>query len=170
MNGKVVTMERLLENVSTAKTSGLTVVLAGGCFDVFHIGHLEYLEGAKLLGDILIIGLNSDESIQRIKHRKPLFSTKERAELLTAFACVDYLFIFEEDTLDHSIRQIAPDLFAKGIDYIDKNVLEVTTVEEAGGRVVFIGDLKKSSSTYISKEIFRRYKENHEKAKEYFGM
>ncbi|WDF52849.1 adenylyltransferase/cytidyltransferase family protein [Paenibacillus sp. KACC 21273] len=170
MSRKILDIDMLLQKVDEEKCQGKRIALAGGCFDLFHVGHLEYLKGAKTYADKLIVGLNSDNSIKDIKGNSPLFSSNDRAEVLSAFKCVDYVFIFDEKTLDKSIELIAPNYFIKGIDYMGKEILERKTVEKMNGQVLLVGDKKKSSSSYLAREIFYEYIKNSESSKLHFRI
>src|SRR5262245_5357806 len=115
---KLLSLEMLEPVVAALKASGKTVVLANGCFDLLHVGHIRYLEGARELGDALIVGLNSDESVRRLKGpQRPLMPESERAEILTALACVDYIVIFQEPTVERLLLVLKPDIQCKGTDY-----------------------------------------------------
>lgn len=131
------------------------VVLAGGCFDIFHIGHLEYLSGSKELGDILLVGINSDASYYRAKGRKPVFSQTERQQVISALRMVDEVFIFDDDHIGNAIRAIRPAVFAKGIDYADKPLPqeEVMAVQYVGGRIAYVGKSKRSSSSILREKF-----------------
>ena len=123
-----------------------TIVAACGCFDIFHIGHLEYLHGAKQKGDVLIVGVNSDQSVLKNKKQMPLFSIQDRLQLLCAITYVDYVFSFDQKTFDYSLTLIRPNLFARGVDAADKSFPEEKTVKREQIEIVYIGDYKKSSS------------------------
>lgn len=118
-----------------------------GCFEVFHIGHLEYLEGAKALGDILVVGVNSDQYIQEHKQRKPIFNVNERMRIIQSLSCVDYVFEFSEETFDESLSRLCPKIFAKGVDRTV--VLEEQTCLENGIEIVRIGEEKKGNATEL---------------------
>ena len=137
---------------------GKRIVLANGCFDLLHVGHARYLAAARELGDVLLVALNSDASVRRLKGvGRPLMSAGERAELLTAFAAVDAVVVFEEDTVDALIRVIRPDVQAKGTDYTEATVPERETVRAAGGRVAIAGDPKDHSSRDLIQIIVERF-------------
>lgn len=132
------------------------LILACGCFDIFHIGHLEYLEGAKALGGILIVGVNSDSSIKTIKNKEPFFNEYQRSKIIESLECVDYVFIFREDTADNALLKLTPDIFAKGIDYKGKHIIESSTADNLGIKVVLVGDVKKASSSHIYRLLLER--------------
>lgn len=143
----------LVREVERLRSLGLTIVLANGCFDLFHAGHARYLAGAKALGDILIVGINSDRQARKLKGEgRPFYPQAERAELIAALRPVDLVTIFDEPTVEELIRSIRPDFHAKGTDYTTETVPERDIVRECGGKVAIVGDPKDHSST----EIFRK--------------
>jgi rfaE bifunctional protein nucleotidyltransferase chain/domain len=136
--------------VAVERRENRTIVLANGCFDLFHVGHIRYLEGAKELGDILIVGLNSDEQVKELKGKnRPFMPECERAEIVSALRFVDFVTIFHEPTVEELIRAIRPDFHAKGTDYTVDSVPEREIVKECGGRVAIVGDPKDHSSTEL---------------------
>jgi rfaE bifunctional protein nucleotidyltransferase chain/domain len=140
---KLKSLKELERIVLELKRKGERIVLANGCFDLVHVGHVRYLSAARKLGDCLIVGINSDRSARELKGKgRPVVSAKERAEIISGFECVDYCFIFDEPTLDSCILRLKPDVHAKGTDYTKDNVPERSTVLEVGGRVEIVGDRK----------------------------
>ena len=138
----------LVAAVEGERAEGNTVVLANGCFDLFHVGHVRYLEGAKALGDVLVVGINSDVQAHKLKGEgRPFTPETERAEIVAALRCVDFVSIFDEPTVEEVIRAIRPDVHAKGTDYTPDTVPEREIVREVGGRVAIVGDPKDHSST-----------------------
>ncbi len=138
----------VVDFVSDNRALGNTVVLANGCFDLIHVGHVRYLAGAKELGGALIVGVNSDEQVRLLKgDGRPFQPELERAEIIAGFRFVDAATIFYEPTVDELIRAIRPDFHAKGTDYTEASVPERETVIECGGRVAIVGDPKDHSST-----------------------
>ena len=134
--------------VRTERDSGKTIVLANGCFDLLHAGHIRYLSGAKSLGEFLVVGINSDEQVEKLKgNGRPFISATERAEIVAALRFVDAVTIFEEPTVDDLIDAIGPDVHAKGTDYTTETVPERERVRSYGGRVAIVGDPKDHSST-----------------------
>src|SRR5262245_44754889 len=122
---------RLVEQVATDRQNGAKIVLANGCFDLFHVGHIRYLAGAKELGDILVVGINSDEQVKKLKGaNRPFMPENERAEIVSALKFVDYVTIFDEPTVTELIRAIRPDFHAKGTDYTTDTVPEREIVKE----------------------------------------
>ena len=141
---------RLVARVAIERRKRRKIVLANGCFDLFHIGHIRYLAGAKALGDILIVGINSDEQVRKLKgENRPFMPEVERAEIVSAIKFVDYVTIFPEPTVTELIRAIRPDFHAKGTDYTTETVPEREIVKEYGGRVAIVGDPKDHSSTEL---------------------
>ena len=142
----------------TQRRLGKTIVLANGCFDLLHVGHVRYLAAARALGDALVVGINSDASVRRLKGAgRPLMSASERAELLGALASVDAVVIFEEDTVERLVGLIRPDVQAKGTDYTEATVPERAAVTAAGGRVAIAGDPKDHSTRDLIRIIVDRF-------------
>ena len=140
----------LVVETSRARTSGSVIILANGCFDLFHVGHVLYLAGAKALGGVLVVGINSDRQTRFLKGEgRPFMPENERAELISALQCVDYVTIFDEPTVEELIRAIKPDYHAKGTDYTTDTVPEREIVREYGGQVAIVGDPKDHSSSEI---------------------
>lgn len=131
-----------------------TVVLANGCFDIIHVGHVRYLEGAAALGDILVVALNDDGSTRRLKGEgRPVMPVEERAEILLAMRCVDYVLIFGDGTVDGILEAVHPDIHAKGTDYTVETVPERETARRIGCRTVIVGDPKDHSSRDIIRAL-----------------
>ena len=148
------TRERLAEEVQRWRADGRRVVLANGCFDLLHVGHLRYLEDAASRGDVLLVGINSDASVRRYKGApRPWMPATERAELLRALNCVDRVFEFEEDTLEASLRALRPHVHAKGPDYTVESVPEAPVDRELGITVAICGDPKDHSSTDLAARV-----------------
>lgn len=145
---------RLIARVSIERRTGAKIVLANGCFDLFHVGHIRYLAGAKELANILVVGINSDEQVGKLKgENRPFMPETERAEIVSALKFVDYVTIFNEPTVTELIRAIRPDFHAKGTDYTMNSVPEREIVKEYGGRVAIVGDPKDHSSTELIKRV-----------------
>ncbi len=133
---------------------GSRIILANGCFDLLHVGHVRYLAGAKTLGGVLVVAVNSDRATRALKGEgRPFTPERERAELVAALRYVDLVTIFDETTVSEVIRAIRPDLHAKGTDYAVETVPERDIVRACGGRVVIVGDPKEHSSTDIAKNV-----------------
>lgn len=138
----------MLEQTRAWRRSGDAIILANGCFDLLHVGHVRYLHGAKKLGGRLVVAVNSDESVRALKGEgRPLIPAEERAELLAALADVDAVVIFFEPDVCALIHEIHPDVQAKGTDYTADSVPERDAVRQYGGRVEIVGDPKDHSAT-----------------------
>jgi D-glycero-beta-D-manno-heptose 1-phosphate adenylyltransferase len=147
---KILTRDQLRRRVAKWRTQGERVTLANGNFDLLHVGHVRYLRGAKALGGKLVVAVNSDESVRQLKGEgRPIMPENERAEILAALADVDAVIIFPELDVRAVIREIRPDVQAKGTDYTEDSVPERDTVTEYGGRVAIVGDPKDHSTTEI---------------------
>jgi len=131
--------------------SSKTIVCTCGCFEIFHVGHLECLEKAKELGDILIVGINSDKYIEERKNRKPIFNENERCEIIASLRHVDYVFLFDDPTFDNCLTELRPNYFAKGVDRTE--VLEQKTAAKLGIEIVHIGEKKRASATDLRKHF-----------------
>lgn len=144
----VLERNRLVARVSIERRKGARIVLANGCFDLFHVGHIRYLAGARALGEVLVVGINADEQVRKLKGgNRPFIPERERAEIVSALKFVDYVTIFPEPTVAELIRAIRPDFHAKGTDYTPDTVPEREIVREMGGKTVIVGDPKDHSST-----------------------
>ena len=141
----------LAKRLDAERAAGRTIVLANGCFDLIHVGHVRYLEAAKREGDVLVVAINSDESVRRNKgDGRPLVPQDERAEVLAALRCVDFVTVFGEATADDLIRALRPNVHAKGTEWRADNVPELATVRAVGGRVAICGDPKTHSSSEMA--------------------
>jgi len=160
MNGhrqKIVARNTLRQRVAEWRRAGERIVLANGCFDLLHVGHVRYLHGAKALGGRLVVAMNSDDSVRRIKGEgRPFMPELERAEIVAALSDVDAVVIFEEPDVRALIREIHPDIQAKGTDYTRDNVPERDEVLACGGRVEVVGDPKDHSTSNLLSELRRR--------------
>jgi len=146
--------ERLIEHIQTARAKGACIVLANGCFDVLHVGHVRYLEAAKALGDVLIVGINSDEQTRRLKGAgRPLIPQDQRAEIIASVEAVDFVTIFDEPTVTELLLTLKPDIHAKGTDYTEDSVPERDVVRSFGGRVAIVGDPKDHSSSEMIERL-----------------
>ncbi len=144
---KIKSIVELKVIASKCRAAGRKSVFANGCFDLIHVGHIRYLEGAKALGDILILGINSDASVLALKGRgRPLQSEADRAEILASMECVDYILTFNALTVDGILQELQPDIHAKGTDYTEESVPERETVNAYGGQVAIVGDPKGHST------------------------
>ncbi len=155
---KFKTVEELKAVVQRARVQGRRVVLANGCFDLLHVGHIRYLQAAKSLGDILAVAVNSDSSVAAIKGRgRPVQPETERAEILGSLECVDYVTLFDAPTVDALLRDLQPDIHAKGTDYAAESVPERETVLSYGGRIAIAGDPKDHSTRDLIQTILSSY-------------
>jgi rfaE bifunctional protein nucleotidyltransferase chain/domain len=154
---KLFSRDALRKQVEEWRHAGQPVVLANGCFDLLHVGHVRYLRGAKALGGKLIVAMNSDASVRQIKGEgRPFMPELERAEIVAALTDVDAVVIFEEPDVRALIREIRPDVQAKGTDYTHENVPERDEVLACGGRVEIVGDPKDHSTTEILAQLRNR--------------
>ncbi len=140
------------------RTAGERIILANGCFDLLHVGHVRYLHGAKQLGGRVVVGLNSDASVRGLKGEgRPLMPADERAEIVASLEDVDAVVIFSEPDVRPLIRELRPDFHAKGTDYTTESVPEREEVRAQGGHVAIVGDAKEhSASAYIARLRGRR--------------
>ena len=151
---RIVERNRLIARVAIARKNGARVVFANGCFDLLHVGHVRYLEAARALGDLLVVGVNSDEQVRRLKGEgRPLVPERERAEVVASLRAVDLVTIFAEPTVEALLLAVRPDIHAKGTDYTEESVPERDVVRAYGGRVCIVGDPKDHSSTDIIKAV-----------------
>jgi rfaE bifunctional protein nucleotidyltransferase chain/domain len=151
---KVVDRQTLQRRVAEWRRAGESIVLVNGCFDLLHVGHVRYLRAAKALGGRVVVALNSDASTRRLKGEgRPLMPEQERAEILAALTDVDAVVIFSEPDVRALVREIRPDVQAKGTDYTAESVPERDVVRECGGRVEIVGDPKDHSSSEMLRAI-----------------
>jgi rfaE bifunctional protein nucleotidyltransferase chain/domain len=144
----------LVETIAPRRERHETVVLANGCFDILHVGHVRYLWEAASLGNLLVVALNDDDSTRRLKGAgRPVAPVGERAEILLALRPVDYILIFADDTVDEVLKAIRPDIHAKGTDYTVESVPERETARVIGCRTVIVGDPKDHSSRDIIRKL-----------------
>jgi rfaE bifunctional protein nucleotidyltransferase chain/domain len=143
----------LAKRLDAERAKGRTIVLANGCFDLLHVGHVRYLEAAKREGDVLVVALNSDESVRKNKGEgRPLVPESERVEVIAALRVVDFVTVFGEPTADDLIKALRPNVHAKGTEWRADNVPELATVKSIGARVAICGDAKTHSSTDLAKK------------------
>jgi rfaE bifunctional protein nucleotidyltransferase chain/domain len=151
---KIVSRNVLRERVAEWRRAGQPIVLANGCFDLLHVGHIRYLRGAKALGGKLVVAMNSDRSVRQIKGEgRPFMPASERAEIVAALSDVDAVVIFDEPDVRALIREIRPDVQAKGTDYTRENVPEREEVLAYGGRIEIVGDPKDHSTTTLLSQL-----------------
>lgn len=157
LSSKLKTLPELKEIAAQARGAGQTIVFGNGCFDLLHVGHIRYLQGARELGDTLIIALNGDRSVRNLKGPgRPVMPELERAEILAALECVDYIVVFNDATVDGLLNELRPDVHAKGTDYREETVPERETVLRYGGKIAIVGDPKEHSTREYLKRITRR--------------
>ena len=160
-NKKIKTIKELNEIVENLKNHNKKIVTTNGVFDILHIGHIRYLQQAKKLGDALIVAVNSDSSVKKIKDPgRPLNNENDRAEALAALECVDYVAIFSEENPIKFLEMIKPQVHVKGGDYKIEKIMEKGTVEKNNGKVVLIPEIKGYSTTEFIKKIVGLYKGN----------
>lgn len=156
---KIVSLEELHRLLAQHRERGRRVVLANGCFDLLHVGHVRYLEAAKQGGDLLVVGVNSDASVATLKGSgQPLLPAAERAQLVAGLAAVDYVIIFDSPTVAGLIEALRPDVHAKGTDYTPETVPEREAVRAVGGQVAIVGDPKQHSTRDLLATIRERFR------------
>jgi D-glycero-beta-D-manno-heptose 1-phosphate adenylyltransferase len=149
-HSRVLELNELLARVAAGRKEGARVVLANGCFDVLHVGHVRYLQGAKAEGDLLVVGVNSDKQVTALKGAgRPLMGERERAEIVAALEPVDLVTIFDEPTVTNLLLALKPEVHAKGTDYTEDTVPEREVVRGYGGRVAIVGDPKNHSTSQL---------------------
>lgn len=154
--GEVLARGELMERVAGDRAAGLSIAFANGCFDLLHVGHTRYLEAAAVEADRLIVAINDDESVRRLKGNgqegqagkdgRPILAAADRAELVAALRCVDYVVIFPEPTVSPLLLAMKPDVHCKGTDYAPDTVPERDVVKAYGGRIAIVGDPKDHST------------------------
>ena len=154
--GEIVTREQLIDAVAAERARGRTIAFANGCFDLLHVGHVRYLEAAAAEADRLIVAINDDETVERLKGRgRPIMAAAERAELVAALRCVDFVVVFPEPTVGPLLEALRPDVHCKGTDYTVESVPERAIVEAYGGRTAIVGDPKDHSTRDLLGRIVR---------------
>mgnify|MGYP006306773237 FL=1 len=158
MDNKVYEIEDLADISAEEKAAGNQIVFTNGCFDLLHIGHTRYLAQAKAKGDILVVGLNSDSSVKKLKgDKRPLIPQDERAEMLSNLEMVDYVTIFADETAKNVIAELEPDIYVKGGDYSINNLPEAEVVQQYGGAIELVSEIKGASTTNIVNKILETY-------------
>lgn len=156
--GKIVSREELVFLRNQAEKEGKKVVFTNGCFDILHRGHIEIFQKSKSLGDILIVGLNSDASVKMLKgNKRPIVNEDDRAVVVAALECVDYVCLFEEETPAEIIKQVKPDILVKGGDYKIEDIVGRETVWEHGGEVVAVPLVEGKATRSIIEKIVNLY-------------
>jgi len=156
LNAPILTEREALEAVESERRRGKSIAFANGCFDVLHVGHIRYLQGAAATADVLIVGVNGDASVRNLKGEgRPVMSDHERAELISAIRGVTYVTVFHEDSPARLLAMLRPDFHCKGTDYTADSVPERDVVNRYGGKVVIVGDPKDHSTTAILEKMRR---------------
>jgi D-glycero-beta-D-manno-heptose 1-phosphate adenylyltransferase len=151
---KIVERDVLRERVAEHRRQGLHIVFANGCFDILHVGHIRYLEGARREGDVLVVGVNADSSVCNLKGLgRPVLDENARAQLVAALRCVDYVVLFVEPNVETLLEELRPDVHAKGTDYTLETVPERGVASRLGIRVAIVGDLKDHSTRELLDSI-----------------
>ena len=147
---KVAPLHEVSRRVAEARAASRTVALANGCFDVLHVGHVRYLQAARAEADVLVVGVNGDASVRRLKGEgRPVLTAEDRALLVAALHCVDHVVVFEEDDVRGLLAALRPDVHCKGTDYTVETVPERNAVRAYGGRVAIVGDPKDHDTTAL---------------------
>jgi len=151
---KILDLDQLLEQVNKWKATDKKIVFTNGCFDIIHLGHIDYLEKAHSKGDVLVVGLNTDTSVKNLKGpERPVFDQYARSRMLAAFSFVDVVVLFDEDTPYELIRKIKPDILIKGKDYEVRNIVGADIVMENGGKVLTIELVEGHSTSNVINKI-----------------
>jgi D-glycero-beta-D-manno-heptose 1-phosphate adenylyltransferase len=154
---KVVSRDALVRCVAEERAAGRTIAFANGCFDLLHVGHVRYLESAAREADVLIVAINDDESVRKLKGEgRPILAAADRAELVAALRCVDYVVMFSEPTVGPLLTALAPDVHCKGTDYTLDSVPERDIVRAYGGRIAIVGDPKDHSTRDLLARMARK--------------
>ena len=158
---KIYSREKLKKIIDRLRKEGKKIVFTNGCFDILHVGHTRYLEEAKKQGDVLVLGLNSDDSVRSLKgEKRPVIPEDERADVVAALESVDFVTIFTELTPLELIEYLKPDVLVKGGDWKEEQVVGRKSVEKWGGRVIIIPEVKGSSTTNVIEKIIEVYGKN----------
>ena len=151
---KIATLEEVRRRVEEARAAGRTVAFANGCFDVLHVGHVRYLEGARAEADVLVVGVNGDDSVRRLKGEgRPVLPEGDRALLVAAIRAVDHVVVFADDDVSRLLLALRPDVHCKGTDYTPDTVPEREVVRSYGGRVAIVGDPKRHDTRVLLDRI-----------------
>jgi len=158
MHDTVLNLSDLMDRINEHKKNNQRIVFTNGCFDILHVGHVRYLSEAKFQGDILIVGLDSDTSVRKIKEeQRPIISQDQRAEVLASLRCVDYVTIFDDADPLPLISAIKPDVLVKGADWQEKDIIGADVVKKNGGKVVRVSVVPDSSTSDIIQKIVKLY-------------
>ncbi len=155
---KIVTLKDFLQKSDIWRKTGRRLVFTNGCFDILHAGHVRYLQAAKSEGDILLVGLNSDKSVKKVKgEKRPLIRQEQRAEILAGLECVDYVILFDESNPLNLIEAVTPDILVKGSDWDEKDIIGAESVQKAGGKVVRVAVIPEISTSLIIEKIVKSF-------------
>lgn len=158
MLSKIIQREDLAQTMKTVRASGEKVVFTNGCFDILHVGHVRYLAAAKSEGNVLVVGLNSDESVKSIKkENRPIIPQEQRAEVLSSLWCVDYVTLFDEPDPLSLIKVVQPDVLVKGADWPEEEIIGADFVKANGGRVVRVSVVSGVSTSRIIQQIINNH-------------
>jgi rfaE bifunctional protein nucleotidyltransferase chain/domain len=151
---KLGALDAVVARVDQARRAGARIALANGCFDILHVGHVRYLEGARAEADVLVVGVNGDASVRRLKGEgRPILLAGERALLVAALKAVDHVVVFEEDDVARLLLALKPEVHCKGTDYTPESVPERDVVRSYGGRVAIVGDAKQHATRALLERI-----------------
>jgi len=160
-SSKIVTTEKLVPLLNAARRSGKKVVFTNGCFDIMHAGHVRYLAAAGLEGDLLVVGLNSDDSVRSIKgNKRPIVNQDQRAEVLASLECVDYVVFFESPDPLALLQTLKPDVLVKGADWTEEKIIGGDVVKSNGGSVIRIPLVPEISTTQIIQRILELHRQD----------
>jgi D-beta-D-heptose 7-phosphate kinase/D-beta-D-heptose 1-phosphate adenosyltransferase len=160
MKKKIKERKELLRIIKNLKAKGKRVVFTNGCFDLLHLGHVRYLEEAKALGDVLVVGVNSDSSVRKLKGpKRPILPEEERTEILSGLGCVDYITIFNEADPLKLITSLKPNLLVKGGDWTREQIVGREVVERSGGELVIIPFVRGASTSNVIDTILKRFQQ-----------
>ena len=155
---KIINLKDLLEKIRLIRGQGKKIVFTNGCFDIMHVGHVRYLAAAKAKGEILVVGLNSDKSVNSIKGgKRPIICEAQRAEVLASLWCVDYIVLFNEPDPLELIQAIKPDVLVKGADWSEDKIIGADFVKKNGGKVVRVPLVPEASTSAIIQKILKMY-------------
>jgi len=158
MKQKIKEKKDLTKIIKNLKAKGKRIIFTNGCFDLLHVGHVRYLEEAKALGDVLVIGVNSDASVREIKGpERPILPVEERVEILSSLECVDYVTVFDEADPLLLITSLLPNVLVKGGDWTKEQIVGGEMVEKSGGEVVIIPFVQGVSTSNLIETILKRY-------------
>jgi len=161
MRQKIKERKELFKIIKELKARRKRIVFTNGCFDLLHIGHVRYLEEAKALGDVLVVGVNSDTSVRKLKGpQRPILSEEERTEILSGLECVDYVTLFNEMDPLNLITSLQPDVLVKGGDWAKEQIVGREVVERSGGEVVILPFVGKASTSTLIETILKRYEKS----------